>query len=102
MKTLILIALGLLPAFALRYGILRRRISHPATAATCFGIFIYVAIMVSSSVEKKFQQPADEPLLGPLPILTDLVSQMFRVAVPVVIASYLVLRRRSANDNDSD
>src|ERR1051326_1623597 len=100
MKTLLLIVLGLLPAFALRYAILRRPISHPATAATCFGILIYVAIMVSSSVEKKFQRPGDDPLAGPLPILTDLVSQMFYVAAPVVVVSYLVLRRGANNYSD--
>ena len=91
----------MIPAVALRFAVLRKPISHLATAGTCFGILIYVAILVSSSVEKKFRQPDDEPLMGPLPILTNLVSQMFYVGVPVLIGSYFILRR-GANREDSD
>jgi len=95
------IALGMIPAVALRFAILRKPISRLATAGTCFGILIYVAILVSTTVEKKFRQPDDEPLMGPLPILTNLVSQMFYVGVPVVLGSYFTLRR-GANRADTD
>jgi len=93
--------LGMIPAVALRFAILRKPISRLAAAGTCFGILIYVAILVSTSVEKKFRQRGDEPLMGPLPILTNLVSQMFYVAVPVVVGSYFTLRR-GANRADAD
>jgi hypothetical protein len=95
------ILLGMIPAVALRFAILRKPISRLATAGTCFGILIYVAIIVSTSVEKKFRQPDDEPLMGPLPILTNLVSQMFYVGVPVLVGSYFTLRR-GANRPDED
>ena len=91
----------MIPAVALRFAILRKPISRLATVGTCFGILIYVAILVSTSVEKKFRQPDDEPLMGPLPILTNLVSQMFYVGVPVVLGSYFTLRR-GANRADTD
>ena len=94
-------ALGMIPAVALRFAILRKPISRLAAAITCFGILIYVAILVSTSVEKKFRQPDDEPLMGPLPILTNLVSQMFYVGVPVLVGSYFTLRR-GANRADAD
>jgi len=90
----------MIPAVALRFAILRKPISRLAAAGTCFGIWIYVAILVSNSVEKKFHQPDDEPLMGPLPILTNLVSQMFYVGVPVVVGSYFTLRR-GANRADA-
>ena len=63
-------ALGMIPAVALRFAILRKPISRLAAAITCFAILIYVAILVSTSVEKQFRRPDDEPLMGPLPILT--------------------------------
>ncbi len=91
----------MIPAVALRFAILRKPISRLAAAGTCFGILIYVAILVSNSDEKKFRQPDDEPLMGPLPILTNLVSQMFYVGVPVLVGSYFTLRRR-ANRADAD
>ena len=91
----------MIPAVALRFAILRKPISRLAAAGTCFGILIYVAILVSTTVEKKFRQPDDEPLMGPLPILTNLVSQMFYVGVPVVLGSYFTLRR-GANRADTD
>jgi len=89
----------MIPAVALRFAILRKPISRLAAAGTCFGILIYVAILVSNSVEKKFRQA--EPIMGPLPILTNLVSQMFYVGVPVVVSSYFTLRR-GANRADAD
>jgi len=96
------IVLGMIPAVALRFAILRKPISRLAAAGTCFGILIYVAILVSTTVEKKFRQGGDEPDVGgPLPILTNLVSQMFYVGVPVVIGSYFTLRR-GANSADAD
>jgi hypothetical protein len=85
--------LGMIPAVALRFAILRKPISRLAAAGTCFGILIYVAILVSTNVEKKYRQREDEPLMGPLPVLTNLVSQMFYVGVPVVVGSYFTLRR---------
>ena len=85
--------LGMIPAVVLRFAILRKPISRAAAAGTCFGILIYVAILVSTSVERGFRQPDDEPLMGPLPILTKLVSQMFYVGVPVLVGSYFTLRR---------
>ncbi len=101
MKIILLIVAGLIPAVALRYAILRRPISLGATAGTCFGILIYVAILVSTSVQRQFQQPGDEGISGPLPILTDLVSAMAKVSLPVVIASFFVLRAKSAGaDNE--
>ena len=93
--------LGMIPAVALRFAILRKPISRLAAAVTCFAILIYVAILVSTSVEKKFRQPDDEPLMGPLPILTNLASQMFYVGVPVLVGSYFTLRR-GANRADAD
>jgi hypothetical protein len=95
------IVLGMIPAVALRFAMLRKPISRLAAAGTCFGILIYVGILVSTSVERKFRQRGDEPLTGPLPILTDLVSQMFYVGVPVVVGSYFTLRR-GANSADAD
>ena len=91
----------MIPAVALRFAILRKPISRLAAAGTCFGILIYVAILVSTSVEKKFRQTGNEPLMGPLPILTNLVSQMFYVGVPVVVGSYFTLRR-GANSPGAD
>jgi len=91
----------MIPAVALRFAILRKPISRLAAAGTCFGILIYAAILVSNSVEKKFRQAGDEPLMGPLPILTSMVSQMFYVGVPVVVGSYFTLRR-GANRADAD
>ena len=93
--------LGMIPTVALRFAILRKPISRLAAAVTCFAILIYVAILVSTSVEKKFRQPDDEPLMGPLPILTNLASQMFYVGVPVLVGSYFTLRR-GANRADAD
>lgn len=93
------ILLGMIPAVALRFAILRKPISRLATAGTCFGILIYVAILVSTSVEKQFRQPDDDPLMGPLPILTNLVSQMFYVGVPVLVGSYFTLRRGANREN---
>ena len=93
--------LGMIPAVALRFAILRKPISRLAAAGSCFGILIYVAILVTSSVERKFRQPSEEPLMGPLPILTNLVSQMFYVGVPVIVGSYFTLRR-GANRDDAD
>ena len=93
--------LGMIPAVALRFAILRKPISRLAAAGTCFGILIYVAILVSTSVEKKFRQSEDEPLMGPLPILTNLASQMLYVGVPVLAGSYFTLRR-GANREDGD
>jgi hypothetical protein len=98
---LLSIVLGMIPAVALRFAILRKPISRLAAAGTCFGILIYVAILVSTSVEKKFRRPNEEPIMGPLPILTNLVSQMFYVGVPVMVGSYFTLRR-GANRADAD
>jgi hypothetical protein len=98
---LLSIVLGMIPAVALRFAILRKPISRLAAAGTCFGILIYVAILVSTSVEKKFRRPNEEPMLGPLPILTNLVSQMFYVGFPVMVGSYFTLRR-GANRADAD
>jgi hypothetical protein len=95
-----LILLGMIPAVAFRFAILRKPISRLAAAGTCFGILIYTAILVSNSVEKRFRRPDDEPLMGPLPILTNLVSQMFYVGIPVIVGSYFVLRR-GANRRDA-
>ena len=93
MKVVFFIMVGLLPAFVLRYVILRKPISHWATAATCFGILIFLAILVSTSLETTFQQPADGVVMGPLPILTTLVSQMVYAGLPAVAGSYWILRR---------
>ena len=91
----------MIPAVALRFAILRKPISRLAASAACFGILIYVAMLVSTRVEKNVRQNDDDPLMGPLPILTSLVSQMFYVGVPVVVASYFTLRR-GANRADGD
>jgi membrane associated rhomboid family serine protease len=101
-KTILFIVLGVIPAVALRYAILRKPISLVAAAGACFGILIYVAILVSTNVQNQFQKPADDPVLGPLPILTDLVSQMAKVSVPVVLASFFILRAKSAGDDDGE
>ncbi len=87
----------MIPAVALRFAILRKPISRLAAAGTCFGILIYVAMLVTTTVEKRFRQAGDEPLLGPLPILTNLVSQMSYVGLPVVLGSYFTLRRGANN-----
>jgi hypothetical protein len=100
MKTVSFIVLGLLPALALRYGILRKPISRGATAGACFGILIFVAILVSTNAEEKARQ-SDEVILGPLPILTDLISQMFYAGTPVLVGSYFILRR-GANSADEE
>src|SRR5881394_1275355 len=100
MAVVFLILLGMIPAVTLRFAILRKPISRLAAAGTCFGILIYAAILVSNSVEKRFRRPDDEPLMGPLPILTNLVSQMFYVGIPVVVGSYFVLRRRANREDD--
>ena len=92
----------MIPAVALRFAILRKPISRLATTGACFGILIYVAIIVSTSVEKKFRQPDDEPLMGPLPILTNLVSQMFYVGVPVLVGSYFTLRRGANRPEENE
>jgi hypothetical protein len=95
------IGLGMIPSVALRFAILRKPISRLAAAGTCFGILVYVAILVSTSVEKKFRQANEETLMGPLPILTSMASQMFYVGVPVMVGSYFTLRR-GANRPDAD
>ncbi len=99
MKTILFIVLGLLPALVFRYVILRKPISRVATAGACFGILIYVAILVSSMVERKSQQPGDDAINGPLPILTDLFSQMAKVGIPSVVVSYFILRRGANGPN---
>jgi len=96
------IVLGMIPAVALRFAILRKPISRLAAAGTCFGILIYVAILVTTSVEKQFRQPGDEPIMGPLPILTNLVSQMFYVGVPVIVGSYFTLRRGANRPDEGE
>src|SRR5207245_6163452 len=92
----------MIPTVALRFAILRKPISRLAAAGTCFGILIYVAILVTSSVEKKFRQRGDEPLMGPLPILTTLLSQMFYVGVPVLVGSYDSMTRSVHGDPPFD
>ena len=98
MKIILLIVIGLVPPAMLRYLILRKPISRTATAATCFGILIGVALLVSTTVEKKSQRPREEPIAGPIPILADLVSGMMKVGLPVVIASWLILRAGANSD----
>ena len=102
MAVVFLILLGMIPAVALRFAMLRKPISRLAAAGTCFGILIYTAILVSNSVEKRFRRPDDDPIMGPLPILTNLASQMFYVGVPVIVGSYLVLRRGAESANDDE
>jgi len=96
------ILLGMIPAVALRFAILRKPISRLAAAGTCFGILIYVAILVTTSVERKFRQREGEPLMGPLPILTNLVSQMFYVGVPVIVGSFFTLRRGANRPDEGE
>jgi hypothetical protein len=100
MRVLLFIVLGLLPAIAPRYAILRKAISNAATAGACFGILIFVAILVSSDVEKSAKQAGEDITVGPLPILTRLVSRMFYVGVPVLVGSYFILRRGAGTDDD--
>ena len=99
MKTILFIVLGLLPALVFRYVILRKPISRVAAAGACFGILIYVAILVSTMVERKSQQPGDDAINGTLPILTDLFSQMAKVGIPSVVVSYFILRRGANGPN---
>jgi len=101
MKILLLIVIGLVPAAILRYLILRKPMSRIATAASCFGILMGVAVLVSTGVENKSQRQGDEPLAGgPITILANLVGGMVKVGVPVLIASYFILR--SGTDHDAD
>ena len=102
MAIILSIVLGMIPAVALRFAILRKPISRLAAAGTCFGILIYVAILVTSSVERKFRRPGNEPIMGPLPILTNLMFQMFYVGVPVVVLSYFTLRRGANRPDESE
>ncbi len=97
MKTVLLIVLGLIPAVVLRYAILRKPTSLSAAFGSCFGILIYVGILVSTIVQTKSQRPGDDPMMGPLPILTDLVSMMTKVSVPVLLASFFILRAKSTD-----
>jgi len=79
MKILLFIVIGLVPAAILRYLILRKPMSRIATAASCFGILIGVAVLVSTTVEKTSQGPGDEPLAGgPITILASLVGGMVK------------------------
>src|SRR5438094_6667452 len=102
MPLLIFILLGLLPPIPFRHRILRQAIFHVATAGTCFGILIFVAILVSSDVGKSAKQAAEDVIVGPLPILTRLVSRMFYVGVPVLVGSYFILRRGAGTDDAGD
>jgi 1,4-dihydroxy-2-naphthoate octaprenyltransferase len=103
MKTVFLIIIGLAPAAALRYLILRKPISRAAAAGTCFGILVFVGIMVSSAVEKKSQKQKDEEAFagGPVAILSDLASGLVKVGVPVVVASYFILRAPARDESGS-
>ena len=92
----------MIPAVALRFAILRKPISRLAAAGPCFGILIYVALLVTSSVERKFRQSGDEPIMGPLPVLTNLVTQMFYVGVPVLVGSFFILRRGANRPDRSE
>ena len=102
MATVLSIVLGILPAVALRFAILRKPISRLASAGTCFGILIFVAMLVTTSTERKVRQSSDDPLMGPLPILTDLLSQMFYVGVPVALGSWFTLRRGAYSRNEGE
>jgi len=103
MKTILLIVIGLAPATALRYLILRKPISRVAAAASCFGIFVFVGILVSGAVEKKSQKQSDEEAFagGPVTILADLAGGLAKVGVPVVVASYIILRTRPKDGSGS-
>jgi len=102
MQTILLIIVGLIPAVAIRYLIVRHPISPLAAAATCFGILISVAILVSTAAEKKSQTTGDEPIAGgPITLLADLVGRMVKVGVPVVIASWFLLRSGVNRDSES-
>jgi hypothetical protein len=101
MQTILFIIIGLIPAAALRYGLLRRPVSRTAAAGTCFGILIGVATLVSTSVEKKTHKPNEEPIAGgPITVLADLAGGMVKVGVPVVIASWFILRSGAHRDSD--
>ena len=101
MQTILFIIVGLIPAVAIRYLIVRHPISPSATAATCFGILIGVAILVSTATEKKSHAAGDEPIAGgPITVLADLVGGMVKVGVPVVIASWVILRGGTSRDSE--
>src|SRR5262245_61467250 len=102
MKTVILIIIVLALAKVLRYLIMRKPISLGATAGTCFGIMLFVVMMVSTTVEKKSQKQGDEEALagGPVTILADLAGGMVKVGIPVLVASFFILRAKAKNDSD--
>ena len=102
MQTILFIIVGLIPAVAIRYAIVLHPIPPLAAAATCFGILIGVAILVSTATEKKSQTAGGEPTVGgPITLLADLAGGMVKTGVPVVIASWFLLRRGTDRDSES-
>lgn len=101
MQTILFIIVGLIPAVAIRYLIVRHPIPPLAAAATCFGILIGMAILVSTATEKKSQTAGNEPIVGgPITVLADLVGGMVKAGVPVVIASWFILRGGTNRDSE--
>jgi hypothetical protein len=101
MQIILFIIIGLIPAVAIRYVIVRNPMSPLAASATCFAVLVGVAILVSTATEKKSQTAGDEPIAGgPITLLADLVGGMVKVGVPVVIASWFILRGGPNRDSE--
>jgi hypothetical protein len=95
MKTLLFIALGLLPAVFIRFVMMRRRLEVGPAIGVCLGILLLAAISATSLVERRFTNDVEDQTLGPIPILADFVWRMITIPLPVTVMSFLILRIRS-------
>lgn len=92
MQKILLLAAGLIPAVLLRYVILRRPLEKgPAIGVCCAGLLL-ITIVLTTIVQKRHANTNPEENLGPIPILADWAGLMGTVALPVLIASYFILR----------
>ena len=97
MTTILFITLGLIPAAVVRYAIARKPLDMGPAIAVCLGILLTASIVVTGFVQKQFARTEDQEVVGPVPILADLVYRMATITLPVTVASFLILRARSRN-----
>jgi hypothetical protein len=95
LKTLLFILVGLLPAVAIRFALMRRRVAIGPAIGVCLGVLLVSAIVVTSRVQKRFASTGEEQTMGPIPILVEFVAGMFKVALPVTALSFFILRTGS-------
>ena len=93
--TILFIFFGLIPAVVVRYVIARRPLEKGPALSVCFGILLAAVILVTGFVQKQIDKADQQEVIGPIPILTNLVYRMTTIALPVTVASFFILRARS-------